>query len=573
MKPAGRTAKRAAARADSRKPRAAARTSATQPAPALLVQRHPFLTAAVPLALYLLLSFLTFLPQPHTGGDSAQYLTLARSLVAGTGYTDLYDPLQLPHTKYPPVFPLLLAAGIVAGLKTWVQLKLVMVLIGGAAITFTYLFIRRRGRPVLATGVALILALSPGVLEQTHWLLSDVPFWMFTMLALWAFDRLRPHQWGRFAVAVIAMTLAYFTRSAGLPLLLACAGWLAWRRRWVQLAATLTVVTPPALLWWLRARNTGGVAYAQEFWFVNPYQPDLGMIGVPELFGRIGENAFKYATIHLPVLLTGGLGTVATALALLVTAFALFGWATRLRRTMVAELLMPLYIGLLFVWPAVWSGERFLLPIFPLLLYYAATGAARLLQRVAPPVMLAVAGATVALLLMIMTPALSAGVAAGRACTSQFRQGETYPCLFGPERSYFDVAAWAAAALPDDAVVLSRKPRLFYAISDGIRGTNYPMSADPDALFSLADSVGARYVVYDRLTSLADAYLAPVLLSRPAAFCVLRSFGTDGTVVFGIRPGARSLAPPPPGTPQDGRFEACDDSYLKRPAQRPPAAP
>src|SRR5690606_5892938 len=134
------------------------------------------------------------------------------------------------------------------------------------------------------------------------------------------------------------------------------------------------------------------------------------------------------------------------------------------------ELLMPLYIGLLFVWPAVWSGERFILPIFPLLLYYAGLGLARLFRRLTPAVALTAGGAVTATLLVLMTPALSAGVTAGRACTAQFLAGTQYPCLYGGERSYFDVAAWAPAALPSDAVVLSRKPRLFYAISGGLRG-------------------------------------------------------------------------------------------------------
>src|SRR5689334_5346976 len=127
---------------------------------------------------------------------------------------------------------MILALGMMVGLKTWVQLKLLMACIGTAAVAFTHLWIRRRGRPLLSVAVPLLLIFSAGVLEQSHWLLSDSPFWLFTMIALWAFDRLRPNDWKRLAIAVVAAVLAYFTRSAGLPLVLAATAWLVWRKRW-----------------------------------------------------------------------------------------------------------------------------------------------------------------------------------------------------------------------------------------------------------------------------------------------------------------------------------------------------
>jgi hypothetical protein len=47
------------------------------------------------------------------------------------------------------------------------------------------------------------------------------------------------------------------------------------------------------------------------------------------------------------------------------------------RRARVADVFLPLYLGLIFIWPAVWSGERLLLPALPLLLFYAAEALVR----------------------------------------------------------------------------------------------------------------------------------------------------------------------------------------------------
>src|SRR5690606_3934375 len=119
-----------------------------------------------------------------------------------------------------------LAVAMASGLEPWVQLKLVVLALSAAAVAFSFLWLRRRRRAALALGVGLLLAVAPGVLREGRWILSDVPFWAFTMVAIWSFERLRPDDWKRFAVAAAAVLLAYFTRSAGLPLVLAALAWV-----------------------------------------------------------------------------------------------------------------------------------------------------------------------------------------------------------------------------------------------------------------------------------------------------------------------------------------------------------
>src|SRR5690606_21659819 len=212
-------------------------------------------------AIHVLLALLTFAPQPHTGGDNAAYITLARSLIEHGTYSELWDPLAPPHTKYPPAFPSALAGALGAGLEPWVQLKLVVMTLSATAVAFSFLWLRARRRAALALGVGLILAIAPGVMQEGRWILSDVPFWAFTMMALWAFERLGPRDWKRFAIAAAATLIAYFTRSAGLPLVLAALAWLTWRRSWKQLGALAIVIGVPAVLWLLRTRAYGPSGY------------------------------------------------------------------------------------------------------------------------------------------------------------------------------------------------------------------------------------------------------------------------------------------------------------------------
>src|SRR5690606_5174307 len=80
------------------------------------------------LTLSALLVWGAFVPAPHNGGDNAAYLSVAHAWLQGEGYVDAYDPVRAPHTKYPPVFPLLLAAVMALGAVTWVPFKLVAAL-------------------------------------------------------------------------------------------------------------------------------------------------------------------------------------------------------------------------------------------------------------------------------------------------------------------------------------------------------------------------------------------------------------------------------------------------------------
>src|SRR5690606_28766828 len=132
-------------------------------------------------------------------------------------------------------------------------------------------------------------AASAATVDYSHWILADPLFVLLTMTALWLLER-RAGAPGRRAGATgdrrllaagIAVALAaYFTRTAGLPLLIAILGWLALARRWRALWTAAGVFVLPALLWALRGGGSGGGPgdYAAEFWLVDPYQPGLGTI-------------------------------------------------------------------------------------------------------------------------------------------------------------------------------------------------------------------------------------------------------------------------------------------------------
>jgi hypothetical protein len=139
--------------------------------------------------------------------------------------------------------------------------------------------------------------------------------------------------------------------------------------------------------------------------------------------------------------------------------------------------------------------------------------------------------------------------------------------------AFVTAAEWAAVGLPDGAAVLTRKPRIFYALS-GVPSRTFPFEVDPDVLLAVADEVGAEYVLLDEWDGLAAAYVGGAVAMRPGAFCYVRGFGrpgAGGAQLLGIlSPEARSGAPPV--SAEEVRIDACPAGYAAREEPAPHSA-
>ncbi len=529
---------------------------------------------------------MAFTPVPHNGGDNAGYIALAHSLLEQGSYTDIWDPAQPPHTKYPPVFPLLLAGVMALGVKSWAGLKMVPVMSTLLAGGFAYLWAGERRGPGMGVAVALLLALSNGVLYYSHWILSDPTFLALTFGALWALARWEGGEAKegdeslsgapgrsydlRLALGLVLVLLAYFTRSAGLPLVVAVAGWMAWKRRWKALAGFLAVFSVPAGLWWLRGRGPDGGEYVSEFWLLDPYQPELGRAGPVDLIVRVWENLRLYVTEIVPGGIVGMEGPLLPLLGGVLFFLALVGWIRRLREGGgVAELFFPLYGGLILLWPQVWSGDRFALPLFPLLFFYAGETVLWLLRGTETPLRTSVVGGLTLALVVPATLAWSQEVRRARACGAVIQGGDPYGCYAANIQEYVVLARWTGLNLPEEAPVVTRKPRIFF-LHSGLPARSIPFTTDPDAFLEEARSGGARYVILDRWDNVAPYYVLPVLRDRPGSFCYITGLGPEGelgTELLGLRdPGPEG----PEGESVEEALDDCPATYLRaRPLEGP----
>lgn len=503
---------------------------------------HPAVILAVVALVHLAIALPALNPAPHNGGDNAGYLSLAYSLTTGAGYVEAWDPALAPHTKYPPLYPALLAGAMGLGAEAWITFKILSLLLVTVGLTVCFAWVRDRHGVGLAAGVSLVLAFSPALLWSTNWILSDPLFLALTLACLWSFHKSEhvavPSRW-ILAGCVLAI-LSTFTRTAGLPLVLAVGAWLGLARHWRALAGFVIAFAAPNLLWWLRSRAGGEAQYVSEFWMIDPYQPDLGQAGIGDLAARMLENLQGYVLVHIPAGLSPWSGGALTALGLVVMAAALAGWVARIRvRWTVVELFTPLYFGLILLWPAVWSGDRFALPLYPLMLFYAGEALVRGAKRIDARLPVAAGVIAVAALLVPSMQSWGQAVSGANTCRSVVRQGGPFACYSQGFQQFVSAARWVGENVPDGSAVFSRKPRIFYTLS-GVRSRTYPLSADPERFFREAREIGVSYVVLDQVDGLGGAYVGAVVRDRPWAFCGLVGVGEGDvrTQILGIIEGA-----------------------------------
>lgn len=524
-------------------------------------------------AAHFVLGLLLWEPVLFSGGDNAGYMILGESLRTGAGYLDLYLPDAPVHAKYPPLYPAILGLlGWIGGLQLF---KLASLGFTTAAVALAASLgtappaaagragsaeagraerhapeTAPRGPALLAAGV---LAISPVLLEHSHLVLSEAPFLFFVLLGLWALESGRD-RWG---LALGAGAAAFLTRTAGLPLLVALILYAALRGEKRRVLAAVFVAAAAAGGWALfqRLGAPAQPGYLQELVMIDPYDPSAGTVGAAGLVERAASNLWLYASHVLPASLagggegpaaSGGAGALRLSLGLVATGLALAGWLRRMtRRIGGGELFTLLYLGLISVWPSVWTGERFLLPVLPFLLLYAVEGAG-LMGRGATGV--GGGGRRIAVLLVAAVLALPAALHGVRTvperleCMAGYRAGQ--PCTAPAVERFYEMARWSRDGTPADAVIVNRKPRLFYWIS-GRRGDVYPYTSRPEILLQELAEIGAEYVVVDNLSATTPRYLIPAIQASPGRFEVVHQTAAPATWLFRFLPSPGTALGPP----------------------------
>jgi hypothetical protein len=196
---------------------------------------------------------------PILGHDEGIYVLTAASIRESGEYRLTNLPSRPLQTKYPPLYPLVLAGVLAPDVPVAdqvIRLKVVNAVCLAVTVVLTAVLLRRIGvsGPWPLASALLLLALSPGMLASTNWLMAEQLFTtLLVAVVVAAPQSVTDRSAWRLAAAALLAGLATLTRSVGIAV---CIGLLWYLGR--TLGRTRAVVAGLIMLalvgpWWIWA--------------------------------------------------------------------------------------------------------------------------------------------------------------------------------------------------------------------------------------------------------------------------------------------------------------------------------
>lgn len=397
-------------------------------------------------------------------GDNAAYYILAKGLSEEKAYVMVSSLGAPPSTHWPPGYPAILAI-----LMTFVSDSIIFLKVfNGILFIFSILilwsilkYIKVRWEIIFLT--CLFLLVNSHLLRFSTIIMSEIPFLFFSLLTFYSLikvDKTKfPFRDGYFYFMIISLVIAYHIRSIGIAVAFGILFFFLFQKRWTHLGTSIFSFVALATPWFLRNEKFGGTSYINQLIQINPYRPELGQAGLSDIFTRIIANTSRYITHEIP---SGILPFISAdyqittmidwIIGIIIFVLIIYG----IIKLPSLKILFIGYLGgtfaILLLWPDVWFGIRFILPIIPILLFLFILGLYEILRYAIcysgfshqfNPLFLLIG------LILFISP-----VSDVRAMARQ-----DYPPNW---RNYFSIAEWVSQNTPNNSVIACRKPYLFY---------------------------------------------------------------------------------------------------------------
>lgn len=386
------------------------------------------------------------------GDDWTMYVNHAMNMAQGRSYTYpgyIFNPMYPTYapTAYPAGYPLLLTpAAAIWGLNL-TAFKIVNLLCLAGGLYLIWYWLQSRVHPLTALVIPFFIGMSPYFWYMRDHILSDIPHMIFTVLFFILYERWQRKGDWRSAVAM-GLALVFVCMLRSISLVLIAAFGLHW------------IMGP------LRLRKSGAIAMglAAGIWLLhnalvpsNSYFQMLAGLKF-RVVDRLYEGLRPYAQDFDALFRLwekNDLMAFGKIVATLLPVFSLAGLLS-IRRWTLLESYIVLYVLVIAFFPG-FQGFRYLVGIFPFLLYYVAF----FLENI-PVKRLRM---TVYAIMLIMT----AGV------TIQWYVQNRNATMVGNvlEQNAQLFFAYVRDSLPSDAVLVADRPRIL-ALYANRKGTVYP---------------------------------------------------------------------------------------------------
>ncbi len=496
-------------------------------------------------------------------GDNANYLTYARNIAAGHGYSALsWDGTYAPVNHFPPAYSFVLSLFMRCGIDNIVFFKwlngILMLLV---ILIISHLAARLADNDWLGLAVGVFLALSAPMLHFATMVMSEMNYAFFsalTFLCLWQYTETQEqgakdnavwytNPW--FYGAALSAMAAYYFRTMAMALIFAMLIFFLTRKEWQQTLATLAIAVITYLPWVMRNKAAGLESrYFGTIMTVNPWRPEQGTISTPgefieKVIKNIDETVIKAFTESLFPFVNVNYNETSSWLAicgaLLIIAVMIYGCFANRRITWLLFAYFVGNIGLFGLWHG-GNGIRYVVPLIPWIVmtfYLGITQLVRLTVKTThkndngkhktKTTTFDTAHLRPAALVLIIFALLE--INSVKALAQQNRQ--PYPPAY---KEYFDIAKQMNKHFKGQHIVVAcRKPELFMMYAPNICARRYLFSDKPEEVIADLEEHNVDYVILDALGySSTGLYLYPAVQQNYQRFPVAMQYDNPPTYLL-----------------------------------------
>lgn len=483
------------------------------------------------------------------GGDNANYYILANGLASGEGYVAFHTPTAPPANHFPPGYPFLMSILIRFGIESLEAMKILngVFLLLSSFLLF-HISIKLTKNNILSIILAGFVLVNRNLLEYATIVMSETSFLFFLLLTVYLFIlwKEKKNHWKslHFLFLGLSLVMLIYIRTQGVVVLLAFTFLFLIYKQWKEAAILFTFCFIALLPWQIRSSNLGGSTYMAQLMRTEPYNNLSPQMAFGDWGTRVKENFVRYVSKEIPNALfpaikvtykdtSTGKWTKAPVtnwiIGFIVIILALIGiWSIKEYRIFFALLFAGIF-SVLMLWPQVWFGIRFYLPMVPLTLVFTIIGLLYILTqllKLKTPLLDSnkAVFATSALLLVQVAPIQEL----------KLKSEKEHPKNWG---NFYKMGEWCRENLDANSVVSSRKPALFYTASR-TKNTGFIYTKNRKEFLDYYESEGVTHVIMDQLGfNQVGLYLYPAILAEKEKFQLVKQLGVsrkkkkDGTPI------------------------------------------
>jgi len=448
------------------------------------------------LSIYIFAQIYSFNDMLSEAGDNAKYIILAKSMLQGTGYREINDPNMPEHLGSPPFFSIMLIPIIALfGINISI-LKIYMIGLSILTLFIVYVVINKLGGKYVALTITSMMAFSFQYFHWSHRIMSEVPFILFSFLTFYYL--LKEKGWH----VILFMLITILTKATSIVLIPTVVIYLLLKKKYKYAFIIFFCTSFIFGLWVMHNTQYTSLNYINSYKYVDPYNPERGLITFTGLFNRAYRsglnyiNNFSHMIFHYNEIIYPSFFLI-DALILLPMVFGFV--MLILQKKYFFPLYFTFFMGILLIYP--WQTIRFVVPLMPVVYYFLIYGILNMIKLFKENVSFKTKYLFYVILVCLVLLQLPSFL-----LKINMDKNYTYD---EPMQKYKLIAEWAKDNVEDDAVILARKPYLFYIWSGGKHTRLYPYSTSSGVWWQAI--INSDYLVYDELSSTTQLYLNPVI--------------------------------------------------------------